>query len=547
MKAKDLKLNELIEFGEGRITLQGRRMLLHDLFAFAELKKDLLEMVGPDHSRRILTRFGFYWGQADAAAMKRVFVWDSVQELILASAELLSMQGVCRCVIKNFKNDSSTNSFLIEVNWYNSSEIDELLNVSNGSDMSFCWVLAGYMSGYCSFCVDKAIYFIEKSCEFKGDSICSATGMDADSWGQELKSFIGYFKSDDIWGKVKQLSLELKRKSRQLSMQKRLLGIGPSAMNAFFIEVHSEKFRKVIDLATRVAKFDTSVVITGETGSGKEVLARFIHAQSPRTSRPFVAINCAALPESILESELFGHKAGSFTGAVCDHIGLFERANGGTVFLDEIGDISLAMQTKILRVLQEREILRVGETDPRKIDVRIIAATNKNLEQEIIEGRFREDLYYRLRVVHIEIPPLRERKEDILPLARFFISKLASKLKLSKLRLDSKCVDYLLNYDWPGNIRELENAIEYAAVLSNGERILPEHLPQAVVQGKGFTARSDDSITQKPLGVIEYEHIKKVLESVSGNRKKAAKILGIGQATLWRKMKKMGLIKGDNN
>ena len=200
-----------------------------------------------------------------------------------------------------------------------------------------------------------------------------------------------------------------------------------------------------------MARFDTAVLITGETGTGKEVLARAIHRMSKRASGPFVAVNCGALPETLLESELFGHRAGSFTGAVEDRIGLFETAAKGTVLLDEIGDTSAATQTKLLRVLEELEIVRVGESVPRKIDVRVLAATNRDLDADVREGRFREDLLYRLRVVEIDVPPLRERPEDILSLTRHFVEHASKRLELPELRLDAVCADYLLEYRWPGN------------------------------------------------------------------------------------------------
>ena len=249
-----------------------------------------------------------------------------------------------------------------------------------------------------------------------------------------------------------------------------------------------------------------------------------------------MAVNCGALPETHLDSELFGHKAGSFTGAVRDRAGLFEEATGGTIFLDEIGDISPATQLKILRVLQEKGILRVGENLPREIDVRVIAATNKDLDVAVKEGSFREDLLYRLRVIEIKMPSLSERPEDILPLARFLIERIAKRLGIGSLRLDAACAECLNTYNWPGNVRELENALERAAVISPEGIILPEHLPVHVVcpTEPQLKAISD---TGASLRQIEMEHINRVLEFTEGNRTRAARILGISQATLWRKLK----------
>jgi transcriptional regulator with PAS, ATPase and Fis domain len=290
-----------------------------------------------------------------------------------------------------------------------------------------------------------------------------------------------------------------------------------------------------MDLAHKVAHFDSTILITGESGVGKEVLARYIHSLSHRVEGPFLAINCGALPDTLLESELFGHTRGAFTGAVQERTGLFEEARKGAIFLDEIGDISPAMQIKLLRVLQEREILRLGENKPRKIDVRIIAATNKNLQKEIADNKFREDLYYRLAVVEIFIPPLRERKEDILPLARYFTKNLGRKLKIPHLRLDASSLDILQEYSWPGNIRQLENALERASIVCRNGVILPENLPANISRHaestRGFYSL-DLSLEQ-----VEKQHIKNILSHTQGNRTKASMILGISSATLWRKMK----------
>jgi len=292
-----------------------------------------------------------------------------------------------------------------------------------------------------------------------------------------------------------------------------------------------------MELANRITKFDSSVLITGETGVGKEVLARHIYEESPRSQGPFVAINCAALTESLLESELFGHKAGAFTGATRDQPGLFEEARGGVIFLDEIGETTHNTQLNFLRVLQEREVLRVGETRPREVDVRVIAATNKNLEKAVVDGTFREDLYYRLKVFEIEVPPLRERKEDILPLARKFVEKWAERLDFPDLKLDPVCLDFLLNYAWPGNIRELENAIEHAAILCSESIILPKDLPSVIT--RKLLHRANAYSASCSLADVELSHIQSVLEMTKGNRKEAARILKIGAATLYRKLQKL--------
>ena len=536
MKAADLKLEELVDFAEGRLSLKERRLVLHNIHAFAQFRKDLFDMVGQDHARRILTRFGYYWGQADAAAMRRVFEWDSLVELIKAGPRLHTLQGVNRTIIRKLEVDEKTGHFEMDLVWHDSGEAEEHMLELGKATYPVCWMLVGYASGYCSLCLGRNVYFIESHCEAKGDCICVAMGKDEASWGEELKPHLPYFQMDDIWGKVQKLSHELRRKTRELAAQRKLLGWGVGAPKSPFIEVRSEAFRRVLELAGRVAQFDTSILICGETGTGKEVLARYVHRQSPRAGKPFVGVNCTALPETLLESELFGHKAGSFTGATRDRAGLFEQAEQGTIFLDEIGDISPAMQMKLLRVLQEREILRIGESQTRKIDVRVIAATNRNLPQLIREGKFREDLYYRLRVIEVNIPPLRQRRDDILPLARHFVRVLAVRLKMPQLRLDATCADLLLRYDWPGNVRELENAVEHAAVLCVNNLILPEYLPSHIVHA-GATPAAVTADTSRTLAQVEQVYIEEVLKSAQGNQTQAAKILGISPSTLWRKLK----------
>lgn len=311
----------------------------------------------------------------------------------------------------------------------------------------------------------------------------------------------------------------------------------PDGLESLLLEAKSKAFRDAIVVAKQVAKFDSSVLITGETGVGKELFARFIHQNSPRSPRPMLAVNCGALPETLLESELFGHKSGSFTGAFRDRIGIFEQAARGTIVLDEIGDISLATQVKLLRVIQEREILRIGENLPRKVDVRILASTNRNLEKGVIDGTFREDLLYRLRVIEIAIPPLRERPEDILPLTMLFVERLSKRFDFQELEIDSECTDVFRTYSWPGNVRELRNAIERAAILCDGKRIRLCHLPPQVV-GENSLARRQSESPLKTLAEVEMNHIERVLKCTGGNRTRAARILGIGPSTLWRKLKR---------
>ena len=536
MKAEDLRIDEIIRFSEGTMTFGGREVVLHSLHAFAQFRKDLLDTASLDHARSILTRFGYFQGQADASALMNNFKWDDKLELIKAGCKLHSLEGVARDVINDLSYEEASGKFSMELSWVDSKEAQEHLYTTGKSTHPVCWILSGYFSGFVSLCLGTDVYFIEKSCKAQGNNVCHATGKDAASWGNELKPYLGYFESHDIKQKVEKLTEELKKKASLLKKyEKEIEALGTTARPSF-IEIHSKAYRQVLTIASKVAPYESTVLIMGETGVGKEVMAKYIHRLSPRSKMQFVAVNCGALPETLLESELFGHKAGAFTGAVRDRVGMFEAANKGTIFLDEIGDISPAMQLKILRVLQEKEIMRVGESIPRKVDIRIIAATNRNLRELIDAGKFREDLYYRLSVMELRVPPLRERKEDILPLARFFVDRTAKKLEMRNLRLDASCIDYLQDYDWPGNVRELENIIERAAILSTDGNIQPQHLPSAIVNRtkKNFQSVLEGNPT---LEKVEQGYIEHVMQLTDGNKAKAARILGIDVSTLWRKLK----------
>ncbi len=291
----------------------------------------------------------------------------------------------------------------------------------------------------------------------------------------------------------------------------------------------SSKMQRMIELIKVVAKSNATVLITGESGTGKELVARAIHSQSHRQSKPFVAVSCAALPESLLESELFGHEKGSFTGAYARKKGKFEFANGGTLFLDEIGEMSANIQVHLLRVLEEKEFSRVGGNEPIRVDVRVVSATNRDLRKAIEKGEFREDLYYRLNVVPIELPPLRERKEDIPLLAQHFLNKFALENKKEVSELSPEATEFLLGYDWPGNVRELENAIERAAILAKDSLITIADLPQENMS----LARS--TMPGKNLREVEKEHILDVLGETGGNYSEAARLLGITRMTLYKK------------
>ena len=306
----------------------------------------------------------------------------------------------------------------------------------------------------------------------------------------------------------------------------------------------SEAMRAILRRIAAIAPTRSSVVIHGETGTGKEVVARLLHANSTRADGPFVALNVAALPGELLESELFGHVQGAFTGAVSSTTGVFAAAHGGTLFLDEIGEMPLALQAKLLRAVQEGEIRRVGDTRTTAVDVRIVCATHRDLRAAVAAGGFREDLYYRLKVFAVTVPPLRARPDDVMPLARMFADQLGAR----STRFGAAARAAMIRHPWPGNVRELGNAVEHALALAAGAEIAPEHLPEEVVDevvdpvvearlaARGTSATRD----LRPLAEVEREHVRRVLDACGGNQVEAARVLGIGRTTLWRKLRADG-------
>lgn len=327
--------------------------------------------------------------------------------------------------------------------------------------------------------------------------------------------------------RVENKALKKEIRKRSTSAEGRPVGIAPS-------------FVEVLELAETVAPTDSTVLLSGESGTGKEVVARYIHRLSDRAEGPFLSINCGALPEGLLESELFGHVKGSFTGAVKDKEGLLTAAAGGTFFMDEIGEMSPATQVKLLRALQEREVTPVGATKALAIDVRVLAATNQELEQEIERGNFRSDLYYRLNVIQLRLPPLRERPGDVPILAQHFLESRVD-VDGTAPPITEQTMDLLVGHDWPGNVRELQNALERAAVVTGGGEITPASLPERVRETPPQRLGSEEHTQNPTMEVVERAYILWVLQSEGGNKKRAAELLGIDPSTLYRKLSRYGI------
>ena len=330
------------------------------------------------------------------------------------------------------------------------------------------------------------------------------------------------------YGRLKNENRELKQTIETLSNQTTII-------------TQDLAVQRLLETARQVAAVDCSVVIHGESGTGKELMARFIHEHSQRADGPFVAFNCGALHEDLAASELFGHEKGSFTGANARKIGLFEAADGGTLFLDEVAEMPLMMQVKLLRVLQERELMRVGSNEPISIDVRVVAASNRDLKDAVDEGRMRDDLYFRLNVVTLSLPPLRDRREDIPLLAYYLLRKFSTVMGRDVQEITTEAMQRLVEYDYPGNIRELSNFIERGVALTQGKELGIEHLPQSLGALTVRVFTPEMAATPTTLEEQEAEHILNVLKMADGNRTKAARMLGIDRVSLWRKLKKLGI------
>ena len=547
---QELHLAEVLDFrpDQGIIRLNDQRVVILSAAAMGLLRKELIDTLGLDAARRVAIRFGFADGYHDAVNLRERSNWADPAEGIRAGAMLQTLEGIVRTDVRRVEHDASTGRFEEEVSWHDSYVAEQHVHHYGKASSPVCWSLVGYASGFVSACLGKEIYFREQSCVAQGGAHCVAIGRDAGSWGADLDVIRADFQAASLGQEVERLHdavgkrlKELDRRERLLERRERELNLLRDRINRHAAAKHfiagSQAMQGVLELAARVAPLDTTVLVYGESGTGKEFIVRLIHDQSPRAAAPFVSINCAALTETLLESELFGHVRGAFTGAVRDKAGLFEVAGAGTIFLDEIGEIAPTVQAKLLRALQEREVRRVGGERNIKVNARVVAATNRELRAAVDAGTFREDLYFRLGAFVITVPPLRDRREDIPPLVHNFLNRAAARMKKDVSSVSADAMTALMNYRWPGNVRELEHAVERAVILANNPNVRLRDLPPEVTQ-KARTRPGDDTLD---LQQQERAMIERALERFGGNRRDAAQALNISTVTLWRKMKQYGL------
>ena len=539
----DADLRRLIHFsaGDGRIWLAGQRMVLIHTAALGALRMELMHSVGTEQTRRCFTRAGFAAGERDAALARQIRGSASLYDMFVVGPQLHMLEGAVQVTPLRFEADATTGAFYGEFEWIHSWEAEIHKRDFGVQEHPVCWMLIGYASGYTSAFMGQPILYKETSCVGCGDAHCHIVGKPQHEW-EDAEDLASYFKGGSMLSTIQEL---------QTQVESLRLEISPEANKTQLIG-QSDAFKNAYALLHTAASTQVTVLLTGETGVGKERFARALHALSTRADKPFVAINCAAIPHDLIESELFGAEKGAYTGAQAARSGRFERAHGGTLFLDEIGELPLQAQAKLLRVIQEGEVERLGSTQGRKVDVRLVAATNQDLEAAVKDGRFRADLYYRINVYPVLIPPLRQRRDDIEPLAQAMLDRFAVLHGKPVPMLTDHAYEAMRNHDWPGNVRELENLVERAVILSKPHRAvdaqdlfpgmsfpqgvsidptgqLAHHRPSAMDCGSLLAQLQDCG---EGLEGLERSLLHEAVDKAKGNLSAAARMLGLTRAQL---------------
>ncbi len=451
----------------GQIWLHEHRMLLVHAEAQALLRKELIDTLGMDRARGLLMRMGYASGLRDAELARTRSQDCSDVEAFMTGPQLHTLEGIVQVTPLRLELDRTSGHFYGEFLWENSWEGQWHRRYYGIHHEPVCWTQIGYACGYTSSFMGRQILYKEVECAGMGHPNCRIVGRPVEEW-DDAAEHLRFFTPQPIADQLIELQTQVVQLRASIGQMEKL----PADMTG-----NSPGFRRAFDLVRQAAGSQITVLLLGETGVGKELFARALHAMGARRDRPFVAVNCGAIPGELVESELFGVERGAYTGAQVSRPGRFERAHGGTLFLDEIGELPLPAQAKLLRVLQEGEVERVGDQRARRVDVRVVAATNAELHERVKEGRFRSDLFYRLNPFQIRIPPLRERKEDISLLAKRFLEKYSAINGKSLRGFTDKAKRALLTYGWPGNVRELQNMVERGVILAPaGGRIEVDHL-----------------------------------------------------------------------
>ncbi|MFG0356603.1 sigma 54-interacting transcriptional regulator [Pseudomonas sp. zbq_11] len=458
------QLAETVAFSpeDGSIWMCGQRVMLMHSSALGALRRELAETIGLDKTRGLFTRLGWMAGARDAQLVRERWPDGDHAALFSAGPRLHALEGLVKNEVIRFEFDNAHGHFYAEFLWHNSIEDDSHIAAHGIGSESACWMQIGYASGYASSLLGRLIVYREVECRSTGQSQCRIIGKPAEQW-PDVQNDLNYFNAEDFLSRsaYKGTNTAIEPSGSDDS-DKHMVGV-------------SSAFTAACHMLRRVASTQATVLFIGESGVGKELFAHMLYTIGPRNGKPFVALNCATLPENLVESELFGVERGAFTGADRSRSGRFERAHGGTLFLDEIATLSLSSQGKLLRVLQEREIERVGGSKAIPVDVRVVAATNLDLLEEVKAGRFREDLYYRLNVYPIHLPPLRERRDDIPLLMNYFLRKFCKRHERNVTGFTSRLVNALLAHPFPGNIRELQNLIERGVISAQDDELMDIH------------------------------------------------------------------------
>jgi DNA-binding NtrC family response regulator len=555
---------------DGRIWLDDSRMILLRTQAFGALRQELIESLGVESARGLLTRMGYLAGSKDAALVPKVRPGASQADMFMVGPQLHGLEGVVRVEPVRLEIDSATGRFYCEVIWHDSSEDESHMAIYGIGSEPACWMQIGYASGYSSAFMGKRILFRETECMSAGAKHCRIVGKPVEDWA-DPEIDLHYLQPQPLQQHGRTPTLAMQSGSTAPTPKSLTSGIDELAPRSGAIGA-SAGFFGVIHRINRVAGTRATVLLLGESGVGKSMFACEVHSKSNRADKPFLQLNCAAIPEELMESELFGADKGAYTGVNETRQGRFEAADGGTLFLDEVALLSLTAQAKLLRVLQSGELERLGSTRTRKVDVRVVAATNENLAVAVEEGRFRKDLYYRLNVFPILIPPLRERRADIPLLLENLIKELGARHGRRVSGVTNRAMQALLNHQWPGNIRELENMLERGIILADeGGALDIPHLfsvdenPAAMNQlglsdvgvlipvSPDGQSECPDAATQRinvlaeklildeefSMEQIENALVQAALKSSLGNVSKAASLLGLTRAQMDYRTKKV--------
>jgi transcriptional regulator with PAS, ATPase and Fis domain len=551
----DLKERILFEDEKGCIWLGENRMLLWHAAAFGALRQELIESLGWDRAGAVLSRIGFTSGSIDAGLARQVRPDGLIEEMFAVGPQLHALEGVVYVKPVQVEFDQEAGHFHGEFIWENSIEAEEHLKAFGPASHAVCRNLTGYAAGFTSEFMHRTILYKEVECVAKGDKCCRIIGKPAEAWPveDEIHQLLEVEAVSETIQLLQDELDELKSFCHPQVSPDQIIGDSPAMQEAL----------KLLQVA---AESNVTVLLLGETGVGKEVFANALRQLSRRRDKPFIAVNCAALPKELVEAELFGVEKGAYTGAEKTRPGRFERADGGVLFLDEIGELGERAQAKLLRVLQTGEVERVGGTTVRKVDIRLVAATNQDMEQMVADGRFRADLFYRINIFPITIPPLRERTEDIPRLVEKFLGRANARHGKHITGITDLVLEWFRRYAWPGNVRELENVVERGVLLApNGEKIDTSHLfpcmqPDDAAQATTVSAAGSlvtrDSLTGNiidhcidqawSLDDVERLLLQQALEKTDGNVSAAARLLKLGDAQFRYRIKKHGIVKYSN-